>query len=132
MPALHGGVTGRRLPPSQGRWQAGTLAVGGYGEDASVHASQGTSDGQDHERIQCAGQERDASGHLLFTESRWRGSLIHGERLAWVTAQGQRTVFSSAVITKVFAANYKKVNEFFHWLIKMAMCTGRKHWPTSL
>ena len=45
----------------------------------------------------------------------------------WVTAQGPRTVFSSAVITKVFAANYKKVNEFLHWLIKFAMCSGRKN-----
>ena len=57
---------------------------------------------------------------------------IPGERLAWVTAQGQRTVFSSAVITKVFAANYEKVNEFLQWLIKLVLCTGRKHWPTSL
>ena len=70
-----------------------------------------------------AGQERDTSGHLLFTESRWRGSPIHGKRLAWVIAQHPRTVFSSAVITKVFAANYKKVNKFLHWLIKLAMCT---------
>ena len=97
-----------------------------------MHASQSTSDGQGYERIQRAGQERDASGHLLFTESRWRGSLIHGERLAGVAAQGPKTVFSSAVITKVFAANYKKVNEFFHWLIKLAKCIGRKHWLTSL
>ena len=91
-----------------------------------MHASQGTSDGQDHERIQRAAQERDMSGHLLFTESRWRGSLIHGERLAGIAAQGPKTVFSSSLITKVFAANYKKVNEFLHWLIKFAMCTGRK------
>ena len=92
-----------------------------------MHASQGTSDWQDHERIQRAGQERDTSGHLLFTESKWRGSRIHGERLAGVTAQGPRTVFSSAVITKVFTARYKTVNEFLHWLIKFATCTGRKH-----
>ena len=65
-----------------------------------MHAWQGTSDGQDHERIQRAGQERDTSGHLLFMESRWRGSLIHGKQLAGVAAQGPKTVFSSAVITK--------------------------------
>ena len=70
--------------------------------------------------------------YLLFTESRWRGSLIHGERLPGVAAQVPKTVFSSALITKVFAANYKKVNEFLHWLIKLAMCIGRKHWATSL
>ena len=72
-----------------------------------MHTSQGTSDGQDHERIQHAGQERDTSGHLLFTESRWQGSLIHGERFAEVTVQGARTSVSSAAITKVFRANYK-------------------------
>ena len=80
-----------------------------------MHAWQGTNDRQGHERIQHAGQEGDTSGHVPFTASRWRGSLIHRERLPWVTVQGPRTVFSSAVITKVFAANYKKVNEF---------CTG--------
>ena len=54
--------------------------IGGYGEDASVQGSQGTCDGQDHGRIQRAGQERDTSGHLLFmTKSRWRGSPIPGE-----------------------------------------------------
>ena len=47
---------------------------------------------------------------LTFTASRCRGSPIHGERLAWVTA----TAVSSALSTKVFAANYKKVNEFLH------------------
>ena len=78
-----------------------------------MHASQGTSDGQDRERIQRAGQERDTSGHLLFTQSRRRGGLIHGKRLAWVTAQGPRTAVSSALVTKVFAANFKTVNEFF-------------------
>ena len=41
---------------------------------------------QDHERIQRAGQERDTSGHLPVRASRWRGSLIHGERLAGVNA----------------------------------------------
>ena len=92
-----------------------------------MHASHGTNDGQDHERIQRAGQERNTSGHLLFTESRWRGSRIHGERLTWVTAKGLRTAVSSAVITKVFQTNYKKVNEFLHRLIKFTMCTGRKH-----
>ena len=56
--------------------------MGGYGEDAFVHASQGTSDGQDHERVQRTGQERDTSGHLPLRVSRWRGSLIHVERLA--------------------------------------------------
>ena len=60
-----------------------------------MHASQGTSDGQNDERIQCAGQERDASGHLPVRASRWRSSLIHGERLAGMTAQGPKTVFSS-------------------------------------
>ena len=91
-----------------------------------MHACQGTNDRQGHERIKRAGQEgdRSTSGHLPVRASRWRGSLIHGERLAWVTAHRPRTVFSSAVITKVkvFAANYKKVNEFLHWLIKFAMC----------
>ena len=101
----------------------GTLSVGGYGKNAVVHASQGTNDGQDHERIQLAAQERDMSGHLFFTESRWRDNLIHGERIAWVTAQGPRTVFSSVLITNIFATNYKQVNEFFHWLIK---------WPCAL
>ena len=80
-----------------------------------MHAWQGTNDRQGHKRIQCAGQEGDTSGHLPFRASRWRVSLIRGERLAWVTAQGPRTVLSSSVITKVVAANYKKVNEF---------CTG--------
>ena len=75
--------------------------VGGYGEDAVVHAWQGTNDGQDHKQIQHAGQERDTSGHLLFTKSKWRGSLIPSERLAWVTAQGSRTAVSSAVITSL-------------------------------
>ena len=90
-------------------------------------------DRQGHERIQRAGQERDTSGHLPITESKWRkaskwrGSLIHGERLAWVTAQGPRTAVSSAVITKVFQTNYKRGNEFLHGLIKFAMCTGRKN-----
>ena len=79
-----------------------------------MHACQGTNDRQGHERIQRDGQEGDTRVHLPFRASIWRGSLIHGERLAWVTAQGPRTVFSSAVITKVFAANYKKVNEFLH------------------
>ena len=92
-----------------------------------MHASQGTSDGQDHERIQRAGQERDVSGHLPVRASRWRGSLIHGERLAGMTAQGQKTVFSSAEATKVFQTNYKRDNEFLHRLIKFAMCTGRKN-----
>ena len=98
-----------------------------------MHASQGTSDGQGHERFQRAGQERDTSGHLPLTESRWRGSLIHGERLAWVTARAPRTVFSRAVITQVFAANYKRGNEFLHRLIKLAVCTctGRKQ-PLNL
>ena len=82
-----------------------------------MHASQGTSNGQGHERIQGTGQERDTSGHLPVRASRWRGSLIHGERLPWVTALGPRTVFSSAVITKVFATNYKRGNEFLHRLI---------------
>ena len=45
----------------------GTLAVGGYGEDAFVQASQATSDGQDHKPKQRARQERDTSGHF------WRG-----------------------------------------------------------
>ena len=84
-----------------------------------MHACQGTNDRQGHERIQRAGQG-DTSGHLPITESRWRGSLIHGERLAWVTAQGPRTAVSSAVITEVFQTNYKRGNEFLHWLIKFA------------
>ena len=92
-----------------------------------MHARQDTSDGQGHERIQCAGQGQDTSGHLLFMDSTWRGSLIHGERLAWVTAQGPRTAVSSSVITKVFQTNYKRGNAFLHRLIKLAMCTGRKH-----
>ena len=92
-----------------------------------MHASQGTSEGQDHERYQRAGQERDTSGHLPLTESRWRGSLIHGERLAGVTALGARTAVSSLVITKVFQTNYKRDNEFLLMLIKFAMCTGRKN-----
>ena len=58
--------------------------------------------------------------------SRWRGSLIHGELLIGVTAQGEKTVFSSAVVGKVSQTNYKRDNEFFHRLIKFAMCTGRK------
>ena len=62
-----------------------------------MHAWKDTNDGQDHERIQRNGHERDTSGHLLSMGSRWRGSLIHGERLAGVTAQGPKTVFSSAV-----------------------------------
>ena len=106
--------------------QLGTHTIGGHGEDAVVHACQGTNDGQGHELIQRAGQERDTSGHLLIKESRWRGSLIHGERLAWVTAQGPRTAVSSAVITIVFQTNYKRGNEFLHRLIKFAMCTDRK------
>ena len=36
----------------------------GYGEDAVGHASQDTDDGQDHKRIQGAGQEQNTSGHL--------------------------------------------------------------------
>ena len=83
-----------------------------------MHARQDTCNGQDHERIQRAGQERDTSGHLPLMESRWRGSLIHDERLAGVTAQGPRTSVSSAVITKVFQTNYKRCNEFLHRLIK--------------
>ena len=82
-------------------------------------ARQGTSDGQDHKRIQRAGQEQDMSGHLPVRASRWRGSPIHGQRLAWITAQGPRTVFSSAVIAKVSGTNYKKANEFLDWLIKI-------------
>ena len=66
-------------------------------------------------------------GHLPLRSSRWRGSLIHGKRLAGVTAQGPRTVFSSAVGTKVFRTNYKRGNEFLHRLIKFTMCTGRKN-----
>ena len=92
-----------------------------------MHACQGTNDRQRHERIQRAGQERDTSGHLPITESRWQGSLIQGERLAWVTAQGPRTAVSSAVIPKVFQTNYKRGNEFLLRLIKFAMCTGRKN-----
>ena len=90
-----------------------------------MHASQGTSDRQDHERFQRAGQERDTSGQLPIMESRWRGSLIHGEQLAWVTAQGARTAVSSAVITNVFQTNYKRDNEFLHWLFKYPICTGK-------
>ena len=95
-----------------------------------MHAWQGTNVGQGHERIQRAGQERDTSGHLLFIGFRWRGSLIHGERLAGLTAQGPRTVFSRAVVVKVFQTNYKRGNEFLHKLIKFAMCIGRKNCPT--
>ena len=91
-----------------------------------MHAWQGTNDRRDHELIQRAGQELDTSGHLPFRASRWRGSLIHGERLAGVTAQGPRTVFSRAVVGKVFQTNYKRGNEFLHRLIKFAMCTCRK------
>ena len=92
-----------------------------------MHACQGTNDRQGHERIERVGQERDTRGQLPITESKWRGSLIHGERLAWVTAQGPRTAVSSAVITKVFQTNYKRGNEFLHRLIKFVMCTGRKN-----
>ena len=46
----------------------GTLAVGDYREDAFVHASQGTMNGQEHEQIQRAGRERDTSGHLYLSE----------------------------------------------------------------
>ena len=35
-------------------------------------------------------------------------------------------MFSIAVVTKVFQTNYKRDNEFLHWLIKFAMCPGRK------
>ena len=35
--------------------QLGTQAIGGHGEDAIVHACQGTNDRQGHERIQRAG-----------------------------------------------------------------------------
>ena len=42
-----------------------------------------------------------------------RGGAVPRERLAWVTAQGPRTAFSSALVTKVFAANFETVNEFF-------------------
>ena len=92
-----------------------------------MHASQGTSDGQDHKRIEHTGQERDTTGHLPLRASKWRGNLIHGKRLADVTAQGPRTVLSSAVVMKVFQTNYKRGNEFLHRLIKFAMCTGRKN-----
>ena len=47
-------------------------------------------DRQDHDLIQCAGQERDM--YTAIRVSRWRGSLIHRKRLAWVPAQGLRTV----------------------------------------
>ena len=33
-------------------------------------------------------------------------------------------MFSNAVVTKVFQTNHKRDNEFFHRLIKFAMCTG--------
>ena len=79
-----------------------------------MHVTQGTSDGQDHKRIQCTGQERDTSRHFPIRASRWRGRLIHGKQLAGVAAQGPKPVFTSAVITKVLAANYKKVNKFLH------------------
>ena len=88
-----------------------------------MHARQGTNDGQDHERFQRARQEKDLCGHLPLTESRWRGSLIHGKRLAGVTA----SVFSSTVVTKVFQTNYKRENEYLLMLIKFAMYTGRKN-----
>ena len=113
--------TGSHLTPTQSCSQLGTQVIGGYVEDAVVHAWQGTNDRQGHKRIQRAGQEQDTSAHLPVRASRWQGSLIHGKRLAWVTTHGPRTVFSYAVITKVFAANYKKVNEFLHWLIKLAI-----------
>ena len=124
----NGGSPEVAWPRTKSCSQLGLRAVEGQGEAPVVHAWQGTNDGQGHEQIQRAGQERYTSGHLPFTESRWLGSLIRGERLAGVVAQGPKTVFSSAVITKVFAANYKKVNEFLRWLIKLAMCTGRMHW----
>ena len=65
-----------------------------------MNASQGTSDGQDHERIQRAGQERDASGHLPDGEA--AGFMVNGRRLC----------YSSTVATKVFQTNYKRDNEF--------------------
>ena len=76
--------------------------------------------------------KNEMSGYLPVRASRWRGSLIHGEQLAWITAQCQKTVLSNAVIVKVFAVNYKKFNEFLHQLIKLAMCTGRKNSRRSL
>ena len=63
--------------------------------------------GKTSSKFNRAEKERDTSGHLLFTESRRRGSPIPGEQLARVTAQGPRTAVSSTVITKVFATNYK-------------------------
>ena len=88
-----------------------------------MRASQGTSDGQNHERIQRAGKERDTSGHLLFTESRRRGSPIPGERLARVTAQGPRTAVSSTLITKVFATNYKSFFSLIDLIIHYVHCS---------
>ena len=46
--------------------QLGTLAVGGYRNDATAGARQGTSDRQELKRIQRAGQERDTSVHLPY------------------------------------------------------------------
>ena len=123
----NGSSPGVAWPRTKSCSQLETQATGGHGEDSVVHACQGTNDRQGHERIQRAGQERDTSGHLPLTESRWRGSQIHGERLAGVTAQGPMTAVSSAVITKVFQTNYKRGNEFLHRMIKFAMCTGRKN-----
>ena len=63
--------------------------------------------------------------------SRWRGSLIHGKRLAGVTAQGPKIVFSSAVVLKVFQTNYERDNEFLYWLINspcaLAGSIGLRH-----
>ena len=127
-PCMQGSLPEVAWPRAKSCSQLGTQAIGGHGGDAIVYAWQGTNDRQGHERTQRAGQEGDrVPGHLPVRASRWWGSLIHREGLAWVTAQGPRTVFSSAVITKVFAANYKEFNEFLHWLIKFAMCTGRNN-----
>ena len=77
-----------------------------------MYAVQCTNDVEDHEHIEHAGQER-------VMESRRQGSLILDEQLAVVTAQEPKTVFSSTVVAKVLETNYKKANEFYHWLIKI-------------
>ena len=50
--------------------------------------------------------------------------------ISWA-AQGPRTVFSRTLVANVFGTNYKRANEFFHWLINLAMCTDGKQ-PLNL
>ena len=77
--------TGSSLTPSlelQPAWDTGDWRP--WRGCRCARLARGTNDRQGHEHIQYAGQEGDTSGHLPVRASRWRGSLIHGERLAWV------------------------------------------------